>query len=115
MVKEFNKDLLCKDCKNVQASFMSRLTNFTYGFKCTLPESWNKPEFDPVVGETKEGYFHTAGLMRSTYEACGPDAKKWVQDTESAIREGRHFKTTEAKKKPRMKRGLLTRAKKIRP
>ncbi len=26
------------------------------------------------------------------------DAKKWTQDTESAIREGRHFKTTEAKK-----------------
>jgi hypothetical protein len=26
------------------------------------------------------------------------DAKKWVQDTESAIRDGRHFKTTEAKK-----------------
>jgi len=26
------------------------------------------------------------------------DARKWVQDTESAIREGRHFKTAEAKK-----------------
>ncbi len=26
------------------------------------------------------------------------DAKKWVQDTESAIREGRYFKTVEAKK-----------------
>jgi integrase len=26
------------------------------------------------------------------------DAKKWAQQTESAIREGRHFKTTEAKK-----------------
>jgi integrase len=26
------------------------------------------------------------------------DAKKWAQDTESAIREGRHFKTVEAKK-----------------
>lgn len=26
------------------------------------------------------------------------DARKWVQDTESAIREGRHFKTTEAKR-----------------
>jgi integrase len=26
------------------------------------------------------------------------DAKKWVQDTESAIREGRHFKTVESKK-----------------
>ena len=26
------------------------------------------------------------------------DAKRWIQDTESAIREGRHFKTAEAKK-----------------
>jgi integrase len=26
------------------------------------------------------------------------DAKKWIQDTESAIRDGRHFKTAEAKK-----------------
>lgn len=26
------------------------------------------------------------------------DAKKWIQDTESAIREGRHFKTAQAKK-----------------
>jgi len=26
------------------------------------------------------------------------DARKWIQDTESAIRDGRHFKTTEAKK-----------------
>ncbi|MDO8843843.1 site-specific integrase [Methylicorpusculum sp.] len=26
------------------------------------------------------------------------DAKKWIQNTESAIREGRHFKTSEAKK-----------------
>jgi len=27
------------------------------------------------------------------------DANKWIQDTESAIREGRHFKTVEAKKR----------------
>jgi len=27
------------------------------------------------------------------------DAKRWVQQTEAAIREGRHFKTTEAKKR----------------
>ena len=26
------------------------------------------------------------------------DAERWIQQTESAIREGRHFKTTEAKK-----------------
>ncbi|KJV07021.1 tyrosine-type recombinase/integrase [Methylocucumis oryzae] len=34
----------------------------------------------------------TATFKRKT------DAKKWIQDTESAIREGRHFKTTEAKR-----------------
>ena len=33
----------------------------------------------------------------ATFERLA-DAKRWVQDTESAIREGRHFKTTEAKK-----------------
>lgn len=40
-----------------------------------------------------KGYpLQTATFKRLT------DAKKWVQDTESAIREGRHFKTAEAKK-----------------
>jgi integrase len=40
-----------------------------------------------------KGYPHqTATFKRLT------DAKKWIQDTESAIREGRHFKTAEAKK-----------------
>ena len=34
----------------------------------------------------------TASFQRKT------DANKWIQNTESAIREGRHFKTTEAKK-----------------
>ena len=85
MTIEFNKDLLCKDCKNVEASFMSRLTNFTYGFKCTLTEAWVKPEYDPVIGETKEGYFHTARLMRGTYEVCGPDAKKWVPSSTKKV------------------------------
>ena len=35
--------------------------------------------------------------QRATFQRK-TDAKKWVQDTESAIREGRHFKTVEAKK-----------------
>ena len=34
----------------------------------------------------------TATFKRKT------DANKWIANTESAIREGRHFKTTEAKK-----------------
>lgn len=40
-----------------------------------------------------KGYpIQTASFERRT------DAKKWSQDTESAIREGRHFKTSEAKR-----------------
>jgi integrase len=35
--------------------------------------------------------------QRATFQRK-TDARKWVQDTESAIREGRHFKTAEAKK-----------------
>lgn len=35
--------------------------------------------------------------QRATFKRL-TDAKKWIQDTESAIREGRHFKTVEAKK-----------------
>lgn len=36
-------------------------------------------------------------IQTATFERL-TDAKKWVQDTESAIREGRYFKTSEAKK-----------------
>src|SRR5580704_14694095 len=36
-------------------------------------------------------------VQSATFERL-TDARKWVQQTETAIREGRHFKTTEAKK-----------------
>jgi len=36
-------------------------------------------------------------VQSATFERL-TDARKWVQQTESAIREGRHFKTTEAKR-----------------
>jgi integrase len=48
--------------------------------------------------------YYTAQIRLKGYKAQTAtfqritDAKKWVQDTESAIREGRHFKTAEAKK-----------------
>ena len=35
--------------------------------------------------------------QRATFDRL-TDAKKWAQATEAAIREGRHFKTTEAKR-----------------
>jgi hypothetical protein len=85
MTIEFNKDLLCKDCKNVEASFMTRLTKFTHGFKCTIDEAWVKPEYDPVTGETREGFFHTGRVMRGRYEVCGPDAKRWVPSSTKKV------------------------------
>ena len=36
-------------------------------------------------------------VQSATFERL-TDAKKWAQQTESAIREGRHFKTSEAKR-----------------
>ncbi len=55
--------------------------------------------------KTAEGKVHYRVLIRM--KGCPPqsatfnrktDAKKWAQDTESAIRDGRYFKTIEAKK-----------------
>ncbi|BCR03068.1 integrase [Desulfuromonas versatilis] len=55
--------------------------------------------------KTKDGKIKYRVLVRM--KGCPPqsatftrktDAKKWAQDTESAIRDGRHFKTAEAKK-----------------
>ena len=55
------------------------------------PDKNGKPRFTATI--RLKGYpTQTATFSRKT------DARKWVQDTESAIREGRHFKTTEAKK-----------------
>jgi len=85
MAIEFNKELLCKDCKHVKADFLSRLTKFGYGFKCTIPESWVKPEYDPVTGDTREGYFHIARIMRDNTGACGPDATKWVPSSTKKV------------------------------
>jgi len=55
--------------------------------------------------ETADGKpYYTAQIRLKGYPAQTAtfpritDAKKWVQDTESAIREGRHFKTVESKK-----------------
>lgn len=85
MTAEFNKNLLCKDCKFGQANLLSRLANSSFGFKCTIPEAWVEPEYDPVVGETRPGYFHGARLMRGKFEACGPDAKKWVPNSTKKV------------------------------
>jgi len=37
-------------------------------------------------------------IQQTTFERL-TDARRWAQQTEAAIREGRHFKTTEAKRR----------------
>lgn len=75
---EYNKQLKCKDCKNANGSFWSRITKTSYMFRCNIPEAWVEEKYDPVFGKTTPGYYHTCGVMRGKYEACGPEGKKWV-------------------------------------
>ncbi|MDD5227803.1 MAG: site-specific integrase [Methylococcales bacterium] len=57
----------------------------------TFSKRWYKTRFTCDI--RLKGY----PPQRATFKRL-TDAKKWVQDTESAIREGRHFKTIESKK-----------------
>jgi len=55
-----------------------------------------------IIGENKTSYRVKVRLkgyppQTATFDRI-TDAKKWAQDTESAIREGRHFKTSQAKR-----------------
>lgn len=73
-----NRELLCKDCKHSEASWLERVTKTTFAFKCTLPESWNEEEFSPVTGVTRPGYFTGCNVMRSSFnKACGAEALAW--------------------------------------
>lgn len=74
----YNKELKCKDCKNADASWFTRLTRASHFFKCTIPESWNEEKYDPVFGKTTPGYNSSCNVMRGSFSACGPDAKKWT-------------------------------------
>jgi hypothetical protein len=75
---EYNKDLLCKDCKHAKSTFMAKLTRYKFGFECTIPEAWNEEKFDPVFGKTTPGYFTGCSVMRLYGSECGPEAKKWA-------------------------------------
>ncbi len=77
--EQYNKELLCKDCKHSRADWLARLIKASRQFSCTLPESWIPPDYDPVIGLTKEGYFQSAVTMRSPWnKTCGAAATKWL-------------------------------------
>ena len=81
----YNKELKCKDCKNAKATWFSRLTRASHFFECTIPESWNEEKYDPVFGKTTPGFNSSCNVMRGSYSACGPDAKKWVPRSSKLI------------------------------
>lgn len=59
----------------------------------------NITKIEGVKGTTYRALIRLKGYpTQSATFARLTDAKKWVQDTESAIRDGRHFKTAEAKR-----------------
>jgi hypothetical protein len=77
--EQYNKELLCKDCRHVRVDWLARLVKASRQFSCTLPESWIPPDYDPVIGLTKEGYFQSAITMRSPWnKTCGAAAIKWL-------------------------------------
>ena len=75
------EQLLCKDCKHFQFSFLDRVRGLSneHG-KCTL-ERVTETTFDYVNGKekatVKEIY---AGFQRSKYGKCGDEGKFWVSD-----------------------------------
>ena len=69
--------VLCKDCRHSSANWFVRLTRNTYLFKCTLPENYRQPKWDPVIGVTEPGYFYGCHSARSDRTVCGPEAKRW--------------------------------------
>lgn len=83
-MKEYNKSLKCKDCIHSKSSWLARLTQFSGGFTCSIPESWVQPKYDPVIGKESEGYFSSCGTMRID-KACGPEAKSWSPKTTKLI------------------------------
>ena len=80
-------EVLCKDCTHSQTHWFNRLISNSYAFKCTLPENWRPPIWDPVVGTTDTGFFYGCHTARRDSKVCGPDARQWQP------REKKHFLT----------------------
>jgi len=76
MIGEYNRSLKCKDCIHSKADFISRVFNFSAGFRCTIPEAVKSETYDPVTGKITPGYLSFCSTMRIE-KACGPQAKAW--------------------------------------
>lgn len=73
---DYNRTLKCVDCKHSKASILSRLTKFSFGFRCTINESWVEERYDPVFGKITPGFYSSCNIMRIKQE-CGPEGKSW--------------------------------------
>jgi hypothetical protein len=77
--------VLCKDCKFAKISFINKLLQNEYGYRCKHPDSWYVPAPDNVLGLDKKGYFQSCISSRMYGEKCGPDAKNWVPKDTSKV------------------------------
>lgn len=76
MAIDYNRALKCVDCRHSKSSILARLTKFSFGFRCTINESWVEERYDPVFGKTTPGFYSSCNVMRIKPE-CGPLGKSW--------------------------------------
>lgn len=66
----------CRTCKHNRASWFQRTFNTSsWDWTCSL--DFHEPQYDPVTGKTKKGYYEGCGVVRVKEKICGKDAKAW--------------------------------------
>lgn len=74
---EYNRELLCKDCKHSYRSWTNKLL-FIDIYQCHLPGNRRPDEYDPVTGKIKTGDYFSCSISRMNSDICGPQAIQWV-------------------------------------
>jgi hypothetical protein len=70
------ENVTCQDCVHNRASWFSRYfkTNI-WSWKCSL--DYIQPKYNPVTGDTQEGYYGGCGGARIDEKICGKSGKNW--------------------------------------
>lgn len=70
------EQVTCQDCVHNRASWLNRQFKMnTWTWTCT--KAYNEPEYNPVDGTTRKGYYDSCGVARVKKSVCGPDATAW--------------------------------------
>lgn len=77
--------VLCKDCKFAKVSFLSKVLQNEYAYRCTHQDAWYEPSPDNVLGLDKTGYFRSCTVARMYGEKCGISARNWIPKDTSKV------------------------------